>query len=97
MAAIISLLYYGQLCMQFYLIGNEEPLKLIKKGSGIGKASIFINNHEENVGRYRNVKSASDEISERHEKHVNGNCRKVDPFYKVANITCPNCVLFYGK
>ena len=37
MAAIISLLYYGQLCMQFYLIGNEGPLKLIKKWSGIRK------------------------------------------------------------
>ena len=40
MAAIISLLYYGQLCLQFYLIGNEEPLKLIKKGSGIRKVIL---------------------------------------------------------
>ena len=40
----------------------------------IEKAFIFLNNHEEHVGRYRKVKSASDEISERNEKHVNGNC-----------------------
>ena len=40
MAAIISLLYYGQLCMQFYLMGNEGPLKLIKKGSGIRKVIL---------------------------------------------------------
>ena len=63
----------------------------------IEKAFIFLKNHEEHVGRYRKVKSASDEISERNEKHVNGNCQKVDPFYKVVNITCPNGVLFYGK
>lgn len=35
--------------------------------------------------------------AEWNEKHVNGNCGKVDTFYEVANITCPNCVLFYGK
>lgn len=70
---------------------NKKEKRFIEKGS------IFINNHEENVGRYRNVKSASDEISEWNEKHVNGNGWKVDTFYEVANITCSNCVLFYGK
>ena len=32
-----------------------------------------------------NVKNASCEISDRNDKHIVGNCRKVDPCYKVAN------------
>lgn len=39
----------------------------------------YLNYHEQTIGRNMNIKGTASEVSDRHQEHVIGNCRKGNP------------------